>query len=133
MPLPTRRAWQDYGASIWGPTAAGGSIPFAPDITIGALKAMRDRYGDHLYQRYGFLDAFNPTLDVAMTTRRGGVVPGVGWFDNDYLGIDQGPIVLMIENYRTGLIWETMKKNPHMVRGLCRLGFRGVWLEGRCP
>ena len=114
------------------PTAAGGSIPFAPDITISALKAMRERYGFHLYRQYGFVDAFNPTFDVALQTRRGRVVPGVGWFDDDYLGIDQGPIVLMIENYRTGLIWNVMKKNPYIVRGLCRAGFTGGWLAGRC-
>src|SRR5687768_5277410 len=93
---------------------------------------MRARYGDHLYQRYGFLDAFNPTLDVPVATRRGAVVPGVGWFDDDYLGIDQGPILLMIENHRSGFIWETMKRNRHIVRGLCRAGFTGAWLKGRC-
>lgn len=114
------------------PTATGGSIPFAPEVTIAALRTMRQRYGEHLYKRYGFLDAFNPTLTSPAPTQRGRVVPGVGWFDDDYLGIDQGPIVLMIENHRSGLIWETMKKNPHVVRGLCRAGFRGGWLEGRC-
>ena len=56
----------------------------------------------------------------------------MGWFEDDYLGIDQGPIVLMIENHRSGLIWRLMKKNPHVVRGLCRAGFGGGWLEGRC-
>ena len=128
------------GASLEGvrddgtlvPTAAGGSIPFAPEITIPALMAMKERYGDHLYQQYGFLDAFNPTFDLPIEPRRGAVVPGQGWFDDDYLGIDQGPIVLMIENYRSGLVWETMKKNVYIVRGLCRMGFSGGWLEGRC-
>lgn len=115
------------------PTAAGGSIPFAPEITIPALQAMRERYGDHLYQRYGFVDAFNPSLATfSFETRRGRIVPGVGWFDDQYLGIDQGPIVLMIENHRSGFIWQTMKKNAHIVRGLCRAGFRDGWLEGRC-
>ncbi|HEY8483982.1 MAG TPA: glucoamylase family protein [Longimicrobiales bacterium] len=116
------------------PTAAGGSVPFAPEIAIPALKAMRERYGDHLFQKYGFLDAFNPTLDVEIDRplQHGRIVPGVGWFDGDYLGIDQGPILLMIENYRSGLVWETMKKNPYIVRGLCRAGFTGGWLEGRC-
>src|SRR5690606_9662315 len=64
------------------PTAAGGSVPFAPEETIAALMAMRERYGEHLYGRYGFLDAFNPTFDVPVTPRRGRVVPGVGWFDD---------------------------------------------------
>ncbi|HUP19655.1 MAG TPA: glucoamylase family protein [Gemmatimonadota bacterium] len=115
------------------PTAAGGSVPFAPGATIRALMEMRARWGEHLYGRYGFLDAFNPTLAIPVETRRGAVVPGVGWFDDDYLGIDQGPIVLMIENHRSGLIWETMRENPHIVRGLCRAGFAAGWLEGRCP
>jgi hypothetical protein len=115
------------------PTAAGGSIPFAPDVTMRALRTMRQRYGDNLYTRYGFLDAFNPSLqDTTMRLRRGRVVHGQGWFDDNYLGIDQGPIVAMIENHRTSLIWELMKKNPYIVRGLCRAGFTGGWIEGRC-
>jgi hypothetical protein len=115
------------------PTAAGGSVPFAPEETLAALSAMRDRYGDRLYARYGFLDAFNPTFDGELTPRRGQVVPGTGWFDDDYLGIDQGPVLIMIENHRTGLVWEVMKRNEYIVSGLCTLGFRGGWLEGRCP
>ena len=115
------------------PTAAGGSIPFAPEVAVRALMTMRDRYGDDLYKRYGFVDAFNPTLAGAtMQTRRGAIVPGKGWFDDDYLGIDQGPIVTMIENYRSELIWERMKRSPYVVRGLCRAGFGGGWLEERC-
>ncbi|HEX7090314.1 MAG TPA: glucoamylase family protein [Longimicrobiales bacterium] len=115
------------------PTAVAGSIPFAPEVTTPVLRAMRDRYGEHLYQRYGFLDSFNPTLGhVELTPERGTRVPGVGWFNTDYLGIDQGPIVLMIENYRNGFVWELMKRSPYVVRGLCRAGFTGGWLEGRC-
>lgn len=114
------------------PTAAGGSIPFAPEIAIPALRAMRERYGDDLYQRYGFLDAFNPTLTTPVPVQHGRVVAGKGWFDGDYLGIDQGPILLMAENHRSGLVWERMKRSPYLVRGLCRAGFRGGWLEGRC-
>jgi hypothetical protein len=56
-------------------------------------------------------------------------VPDVGWVDGDYLGIDQGPIVLMIENHRTGLIWDELKDSPYMVRGLQRAGFTGGWLD----
>jgi hypothetical protein len=68
-----------------------------------------------------------------MHVKAGRIVPGLGWFDTDYLGIDQGPIVMMLENYRSGLVWNVMRKNPYLVRGLCRAGFRGGWLEGRCP
>ena len=111
------------------PTAAASSIAFAPEIALPAIQEMRRRWGEHLVSKYGFLDAFNPTLNVATPTHHGRVVPGVGWFDTDYLGIDQGPIVIMIENYRSGLVWKTLRKNPHVVRGLRRAGFTGGWLE----
>jgi len=115
------------------PTAAGGSIAYAPEVVLPALKAMRAKYGDDLFSTYGFVDAFNATLrDSAFKLKHGRIVPGKAWFDIDYLGIDQGPIVLMAENYRTGLIWNLMKKNPHIVRGLCRAGFTGGWIEGKC-
>ncbi len=103
------------------PTAVGGSIPFAPEICIPALKAMRHKYGSDVWREYGFIDAFNPTFRTKTTPN--------GWFDFEYLGIDQGPIILMIENFRTGLVWETMKRNPYIVRGLQRAGFTGGWLE----
>lgn len=115
------------------PTAAGGSIAFAPDVVLPALQAMERQYGDKLFGKYGFLDAFNPTLtDSSAPIHSGTIVPGNGWFDTDYLGIDQGPIVTMIENYRSGLIWQLMRQNPYIVRGLCRAGFQGGWLEGKC-
>lgn len=114
------------------PTAAGGSVAFAPKECVAVLRAMRERYGENVYGRYGFLDALNPTLDVETASHHGRVVPGTGWFDTDYLGIDQGPILAMIENQRSGLVWKTLRKNPHLVRGLRRAGFRGGWLD-RAP
>ena len=79
---------------------------------------MRQRYGDDLFGRYGFLDAFNPTLRTAgIPLRHGRIVPGSTWIDGDYLGIDQGPIILMIENYRTELVWRYMRNNADVVRG----------------
>jgi hypothetical protein len=110
------------------PTAAGGSVAFAPEICLPALMAMRERYGDHLFKQYGFVDCFNPTLSDSSAARYGGVVPGVGWFDTDYLGIDQGPILAMLENMRSGLVWRVMRQNPHLRRGLVAAGFRGGWL-----
>jgi len=112
------------GASLEGirddgtlaPTAAAASLPFAPEIVLPALLEMRRRHGDALFSTYGFKDAFNPSF------------PG-GWVDTDYLGIDQGPILAMIENHRTGLVWRTLRKNPHVVRGLRRAGFTGGWLD----
>jgi len=116
------------------PTAVGGSVPFVPGATIPTLRAMRDRYGDALFSRYGFLDAFNPTLrDTALIVHHGRILSGRGWFDTDYLGIDEGPIVAMLENYRTQFIWRLMRENPYIVRGLCRAGFEGGWIAGRCP
>ena len=112
------------------PTAALSSIPFTPDISIAALDEMKARYGDALYRKYGFADAFNPTLKSG-SYASGTIDPVAGWVDTDYLGIDQGPIVVMIENYRSGLVWETMKKNPYVVAGLKRAGFTGGWLEKR--
>lgn len=112
------------------PTAAGGSIPFAPEVTIPALMAMKAKYGDRLYTSYGFKDAINPSFTfVEAGSRSGQTDPALGWVANDFLGIDQGPILAMMENHRSGLIWKTMRKNPHIRRGLERLGFEGGWLE----
>ena len=110
------------------PTAAGGAVPFAPEITIPALIAMRKTYGDPLFSQYGFLDAFNPTFTAAGSQETGSVDPTLGWFDVDYLGIDQGPILAMVENYRTGFVWRVMRGNAHIVRGLKQAGFTGGWL-----
>jgi hypothetical protein len=111
------------------PTAAAGSIPFAPEIVIPAIEAMQARYGKDIYGEYGFLDAFNPSFHFAEAKLHHGRLTPSGWVDNDYLGIDQGPIVLMIENHRSGFVWEVMRRNPHIRRGLERAGFAGGWLE----
>ena len=110
------------------PTAAAGSIAFAPELVIPALEEMKRRYGKDIYGSYGFMDAFNPSFHVHTELRTGKVVP-MGWVDNVQLGIDQGPIVLMIENWRSGFVWDVMKKNPYIRRGLQRAGFQGGWLE----
>ena len=102
------------------PTAAGGSVPFAPEICLPALQAMHDRYGDKIYSRYGFKDAFN----VSIVNKDG----SPGWVDVDYLGIDEGPIVIQLENYRDGFVWNLMKRNPYIVNGLKKAGFAGGWL-----
>lgn len=99
------------------PTAAGGSIPFTPEESLNALYTMRTTFGDKLYQEYGFKDAFNLSYDKE------------GWFNEDYIGIDQGPILIMLENYQTGLIWDLMKKNPYIIKGLQKAGFTGGWLD----
>ncbi|MEP7132389.1 MAG: glucoamylase family protein, partial [Acidobacteriota bacterium] len=109
------------------PTAAASSLPFAPEIVLPAILAMEAR-GESLFSRYGFLDAFNPTFRLEIPVHHGRVVPGAGWFDTDYLGIDQGPILAMVENARTGLVWKTLQRNRYFAAGLRRAGFTGGWL-----
>ena len=77
-----------------------------------------------LFGQYGFLDAFNPTWQwPEVPLQHGRLLPGLGWFDTDYLGIDQGPIVAMIANHRTDLVWRYMRKSPYVIQGLRRAGF----------
>jgi hypothetical protein len=144
--------WRGYGERLWGLTAcdgplddsvtvdgrrrgfrtyaaAGGSIAFAPEVVIPVLLAMRETYGEDLFGAYGFLDALNPTLNAPVPVHHGRIVPGVGWFDVDRLGIDQGPILAMTENLRSGLVWRTLRRNPHILLGLRTAGFRGGWLD----
>ncbi|GIV31766.1 MAG: hypothetical protein KatS3mg030_068 [Saprospiraceae bacterium] len=99
------------------PTAAGGSIPFAPEVCIPALEYMWNTFYHQLVGPYGFRDAFNLSYTFGEGNEK-------GWFDVDYIGIDQGPIVLQIENYRTGFLWKLMKKNPYIVAGLAKAGFK---------
>lgn len=111
------------------PTAAVASIAFTPELSVRAAVAMREQFGGLAWGQYGFLDAFNPTLrEGSPPLTHGTIVPGQGWVDGDYLGIDQGPILLMLENWRTELVWKTMRTNPYIVRGLRRAGFSGGWL-----
>lgn len=112
--------WTNDDGTI-APTAVAGSLPFAPEICIPTLKAIRAKYGDLVWTPYGFRDAFNPSFITPKTPE--------GWFDPDFLGIDQGPIVLMAENLRSGLVWRVMRRNPYVVAGLRRAGFSGGWLD----
>ena len=120
------------------PTALGGSIPFAPQETVRALMTMAERFPALWTETYGFRDAVNPSLTAAnvggLQIKNNSEITPQGWVDHDYLGIDQGPILIMAENARTGLVWETLKKSPYIVRGLQRAGFQGGWLDGaRAP
>ena len=106
------------------PTAAGGSFPYAPEAAEATLAYMWNTYQPHLVGRYGLRDALNPEAPARDDQ------PGApGWFNDDYLGIDQGPILLQIENHRTGLVWDLLKSNEHVRRGLERAGFTGGWLD----
>ncbi|MHA6720306.1 glucoamylase family protein [Sphingomonas sp. RS6] len=113
------------------PTAALGSIAFAPEIVIPCADAMRRDYGDRLLGKYGFLDSFNPSFRYTdVQVNKGSVDPAGGWVDDDYLGIDQGPILLMAANHRSGFVWERMRQVPAIRRGLTLAGFKGGWLNG---
>jgi hypothetical protein len=92
------------------PSAAGGSLPFLPHETLRVLRTIRSRYGDPVWSRYGFINAFNP-----MTK----------WYDTDVVGIDTGVTLLMAENLRTGLVWNSFMQNPEVIRALDRAGFAG--------
>jgi hypothetical protein len=117
-----------YDDGTLAPYAAGASIAFAPEIVIPALQAIKARY-PHTWGRYGFFDAFNPSFDNNdVKLRHGRIEPGQGWVDVDQLGIDQGPMLAMLGNHRGDLIWEVMRKNAHLVKGLKRAGFTGGWL-----
>jgi hypothetical protein len=150
--------WRDYGPDIWGlsandgpgderipvnggsdrvfwgykargddghaaddgtlaPLAVVAALPFAPKKVEAAIETLRSRFGAHIYGRYGFVDAFNPSFGRD------------GWFDRDYVGIDTGAALAMVENYRSGLVWSLVRRNPNVVRGLLRAGFRGGWLR----
>jgi hypothetical protein len=111
------------------PTAAAASLPFAPAAVIPTIMKLREMGGENLYTKYGFVDAFNPSFEYKVPLRHGKVIPGHGWFDTDYIGIDQGPILLMLANYRNDLVWKTMRGNAHLQRGLKRAGFSGGWLD----
>jgi len=121
------------GAAHWddgtiAPYGAGSSLPFAPEIVAPALAAMHARHGRHIVGKYGFF-AFNPSFtytDVKLT--HGSVVPGFGWVANDFLGIEVGPLLLMLANHRDGAVWRAMRGEPWLVRGLQRAGFSGGWL-----
>ncbi len=116
--------YQDDDGTI-APTAAISSLPFAPEVCLPTLEAMWNRWP---VGKYGFFDGYNETFtDLSKSPN---AQPGYPyWVDRDQLGIDQGPIVLMIENYRSNLLWDLMKRNPYIVQGLRRAGFAGGWLE----
>jgi len=90
------------------PTAAISSLPYTPEHSMDAIRHFYYMLGDRLWGEYGFYDAFNATA---------------GWWGNSYLAIDEGPIVCMIENYRTGLLWNLFMSAPEVQAGLDKLGF----------
>jgi hypothetical protein len=131
------KGFEGYGANCWGftagdsnqgyhahdpyhdlgviqPTAALSSIPYTPEESMQALKHYYYDRGDELWGEYGFEDGFNPST---------------GWTSDTYIAIDQGPIVNMIENYRTGMLWKIFMNIPDVQRGLKRLGFDSPYIK----
>ena len=96
------------------------SLPFAPEIVVPTVRHLA-ALDLGATKRYGFKPSFNRTFVDPESP--------VGWWVTPYhFGIDQGPVILMIENYRTGLIWDITRRCPYIVDGLRRAGFRGGWL-----
>jgi len=96
------------------PTAALSAFPYTPEYSMKALKHFYNNLGDKIWSEYGFVDAFNETQN---------------WYAKSHLAIDQGPIVAMIENYRSGLLWKLFMSCPEIQRGLKKLGFESPWLK----
>jgi hypothetical protein len=100
------------------PTAALASLPYAPAEVLPVIRHFLTHLGDRIWGRYGFADAFCERLD---------------WYAQTYLAIDQGPIVVMMENHRSGLLWKLFMSVPEVQAGLRRLEFRSPWLEAPGP
>lgn len=99
-------AYGDLG--VISPTAAISSIPYTPKQSLDAMRYFYDHYGEKLFGQFGFYDAFSEQDE---------------WYPQRYLAIDQGPEVVMIENYRTGLLWKLFMGCPEIQQGLGKLGF----------
>ena len=123
------RGMASYDDGTLAPTAMIASLSFAPEIVLPGMRELRARYGGQIYRELGFVDAFNPSFPAAARPKAGTVAAGAGWIDADYLGIDQGPILAMIENHRSELIWRVMRRSAYLRRALARAGFTGGWLE----
>jgi hypothetical protein len=91
------------------PSAAGGSLMFTPELSVAALRTMREKYGQKVYGKYGFIDAFNP---------------GTGWVDSDVIGINAGIILLSAENASTGNVWSWFMRNPEIPRAMRLAGLQ---------
>jgi len=105
---PDYNYFDDGTIAPYGPLS---SLPFAPEIVLPTIRSINEKYGDRLWGRYGYYDSFNLTA---------------GWFNDDFIGIDQGPMLIMIENFRTGMVWDYVIKDPIIRKGLTRLGFTHI-------
>ncbi|MGH7639218.1 MAG: glucoamylase family protein [Gemmatimonadaceae bacterium] len=101
------------------PWAIVASLPFAPEIVVPAMRHLDATYPD-INNHYGYESSFNPSYPERTAT---------GWISRWHYAIDQGPLVLMVDNYLSGLMWRMTRKCEYIVRGLKRAGFSGGWLE----
>jgi hypothetical protein len=99
---------------VISPTAALSSFPYTPEQSMAAMKHWYKDLKNKIWGQYGFYDAFSETAN---------------WFPPHYLAIDQGPAVVMMENYRTGLLWKLFMSCPEVKQGLTKLGFESPWLK----
>ena len=106
----------DNDLGVISPTAALSSFPYTPEYSMQALKYFYNKKGGMIWGAYGFTDAFSETKN---------------WYATSYLANDEGPIVAMIENYRTGLLWKLFMSCPEIQGGLKKLGFESPWLHTR--
>jgi hypothetical protein len=117
-----------YDDGTLAPYGAGSSLPFAPGPVREVLHAMHGQRGEHIYGRYGFY-AFNPSFTFTdAKLLHGSIVPGQGWVNDDFLGIEVGPLLLMLANHRDEAVWRALRGQGWLVDGLKRAGFRGGWL-----
>lgn len=118
-----------YGADdgTLAPWAVAASLPFAPEIVLSTLRSIDEAYPETM-GKFGYTCSFNPSFPSPhLETRK---LAKHGWTSRGHYAIDQGPVVLMIENYRSELIWQSMRHSPYLVAGLTRAGFTGGWLKG---
>jgi len=106
------------------PWAVVASMPFAPEIVIDSVRHAIERLRLRGHSPYGFDASFNPTFPERKRNPHGWVSPWV-------FGLNQGPIILMIENYQSRVVWDCVRTCPFITNGLRRLGFKGGWLDGK--
>ncbi|PZX51563.1 hypothetical protein LV84_03720 [Algoriphagus ratkowskyi] len=106
------------------PWAVAASLPFAPEVVLRTIRHAIERHDFEKHGKYGFDASFNPTFPVKDTHQS-------VWFSPWKFGLNQGPIILMIENYKSGLIWNQMKKSHPIIKGLRLASFTGGWLNAK--
>jgi hypothetical protein len=106
------------------PWAAVACLPFAPEIVLPTIRSLHETYPE-VRTSYGYLSSFNPSFGLAGRGSGG----RAGWVSPFHFGLSQGPVVLMIENHLSGLVWRLGRRSPWLAAGLARAGFRGGWLD----